>query len=241
MLSYADLLALSHAPDEAALNARLVAAVAELGFGLSAGSLIRGRLASGRAAVHSFGNPPVGFIEASRSLNVGLRDPLLTSLLARPGCVTYDQDFYVKGGAAEMWDNQEPFGYREGMAISLHEPGHAEVFSFGVDSHAPLPTDLKSRRQLEGSLRVIGLHVQTALLRLHTPVPAPDLDALNPGEVRALQWAADGQAYWLRGEQLVVSNPGLVHAQRSAVGKLGERNGLAAVLRAIDGGLIEKP
>lgn len=239
MLSYADLLALGQSPDDATLNARLVAAVGALGYGISAGTLIRGRLASGRAAVHSFGNPPSGFIEASKSLDVGLRDPLLTAMLGRPGCFTYDQSFYVSAGAAELWEHQAPFGYREGMAISLHAPAHAEVFSFGVDSADPLPVHVKARSQLEGSLRVIGLHIQAAMQRLHTPMPAADLGTLDGAEVAALKWAADGQAYWLRGEQLVVSRPGVVQAQRSAVRKLKASSGPAAVLQAIEGGLLD--
>jgi hypothetical protein len=239
MLNYQDLLDIGLSPDAETLQARLVAAVEQLGFGISAGTLIRGRLASRKASVHSFGNPPAGFIEASRSLDVGLRDPLLTALLARPGCFTYDQAFYVSAGAAELWEHQAPFGYREGMAISLHEPAHAEVFSFGVDSHSPLPKDPNARLQLEGALRVIGLNIQAAVQRLFTPTPGADLNALDSGEVAALKWAADGQAYWLRGDRLVVSNPGLASAQRSAVKKLG-RTGPAALLRAIDGGLIDR-
>lgn len=239
MLNYQDLLDLGLSPDLDTLQARLVSAVGQLGFGISAGALIRGRLASRKASVHSFGNPPAGFVEASKSLEVGLRDPLLTAMLAGPGCFAYDQDFYAQAGAGELWEHQAPFGYRAGLAMSIHEPAHAEVFFFGVDSPDPLPRDAAALAQLSGSLQVIGLNIQAAVQRLYTPVLDADLNALNGEEVAALKWAADGQAYWLRGDRLVVSNPGLVKAQRSAVKKLGESKGQAALLKAIKGGLID--
>jgi hypothetical protein len=239
VLSYQDLLDIGLSPDAETLQARLVAAVQHLGFGLSGGTLIRGRLASRKASVHGFGNPPAGFIEASRSLDVGLRDPLLTAMQARQGCYVYDQAFYAAAGAGELWEHQAPFGYRHGMAISLHEFSHAELFCFGVDSMDPIPVDRVERMKLEGALRVIALHAHSAAKRLHTPAPEVDLNALDSEEVEALRWAADAQVVWKRGDKIVYSNPNRARAQRTAADKLKATSGPMAVLRAIEGGLID--
>ncbi|RZJ12175.1 MAG: hypothetical protein EOP39_04255 [Rubrivivax sp.] len=240
MLAYSDLLDIGLSPDAETLQARLVAAAGQLGFGLSAGALIRGRLASRKASVHSFGNPPAGFVEASKSLDVGLKDPLLTSMMAGPGVFTYDQSFYTAAGAGELWENQSPFGYRSGMAVAMHEPSHAEVFFFGVDGPDALPFDSDARIRLEGGLRVLALHAHAASKRLHTPAPDVDLNALDSEEVTALKWAADSQAFWLHEGRFVVSSPGRVKAQRRAQAKLRAASGAEAVLRAIDGGLIDR-
>lgn len=238
MLDYQRIVDVGLATDAEALQARLVAAAAAMGFGLSAGALIRGRLASRSASVHSFGNPPAGFVEASKSLDVGLRDPLLTAMMASPGLFTYDRVFYETQGAGELWDNQAPFGYRAGMAVAAHEPSHAEVFFFGVDGPDSLPPSPAGRFGLEGSLRLLALHAHEAAKRLWTAPPAVDLNAVTAEEVSALKWARDGVCVWVTGDKLVYSNPGLVKAQRTAAQKLGT-NGAGALLRAIEGGLLD--
>jgi hypothetical protein len=45
---------------------------------------------------------------------------------------------------------------------------------------------------------------------------------------------------WQTGGKLVYSNPGRAQAQRSAARKLGARTGAQTVLRAIEGGLIDR-
>lgn len=241
MLTYQHFLDVGLAPDVDALQASLVAAVEAMGFGLLGGTLIRGRLSSGKAMVRALGVPPAGFLEASRSLDVGLRDPLLTAMQARPGCFTYDQAFYVDAGAGDLWDHQAAFGYRAGMAVAVHEYSHLELFSLGVDGPDPLPTDPAARLTLEANVRLLAAHAHDAAKRLWTPPPpAVDPGRLTGGELDGLRWARDGVAVWVTGDKLVYSNPGLAQQQRSAARKLGGGSGPAAVLRAIDGGLLDR-
>lgn len=239
MLTYQDMLDIGKAPDAAALQSRLVAASAQLGFGLSGGTLIRGLLGSGKETVHALGNPPNGFAEAQRSLDLGLRDPLLTAMRASEGCHVYDEAFYIRAGERDLWDLLDCFGYRHGMAISIHEHSHLEMFSFGVDGPDALPSTPGARLELEGSLRLMALHAHAAAQRLWTPPPAVELGAVTAKEVEALRWAMDGVSVWHTGNLLVYSNPGLARAQQSAARKLGARTGPQAVLRAIEGGLID--
>lgn len=238
MLAYQQIIEVGLSPDHETLQRRLVAASAALGFGLCGGTFIRGSLASGKAMVKAVGNTPAGFLEASRSLDTGLRDPLLTAMLGAPGCFTYDQLLYTGAGAADLWDNQAAFGYRAGMAVALHEAAHLEMFSFGVDGPDELPKGASALFGLEGQLRMLALHAHEAAKRLWTAPPRADLNAITAEEAGALKWARDGVCVWVTGDKLVYSNPGLVQAQRSAARKLGG-GGPAAVLRAIKGGLID--
>lgn len=239
MLSYQHLLDVGQAPDVDALQARLAAAVEAMGFGLSGGTLIRGRLSSGKATVHALGVPPAGFLEASRSLDVGLRDPLLTAMQAEQGCFTYDQAFYVKAGAGDLWDHQAAFGYRHGLAVSLHEFSHVEIFSFGVDGPDALPAAPAARLELEANVRLLALHAHEAAKRLWTPAPAVDLNSVGKPELEALRWAVDATVCHFTRGKVVISHPGRTEAMRSAARKLGATNRVQTVLRAIEGGLIE--
>lgn len=233
-MQHQDLLDIGLSPDPATLQARMIAAARHLGFGITGGALIRGRLQSRKASVHSFGNPPDGFAAASRSLDIGIADPLMQAMQAQPGCYVYDQAFYVQAGAGELWELQSPFGYCHGMAISIHEPSHAETFCFGVDGPDAIPSDRSARLKLEGALRLIGLYAHAASKRLHTPPPSVDLNTVETDEVEALKWAVDGKAVWLNGDKVVYTN--LEQAAR----KLGASTTPQAVLRAIEAGLIPR-
>lgn len=233
MLSYRDLLDIGLSPDEATLQAHLEAIAGRLGFGLYGGTLIRGRLSSGKANVHGFGNPPAAYLASFRSQDIGKRDALLTAMLAKEGCHVYDQAFYENAGAGDIWDNQAAFGYRSGMAISLHEHSHQEMFSFGVDSPDALPSSPTARAELGAALRLVALHAQEAALRLFTPAATLDPGQVAPPELEALRWAVDAQVVWKKGDVTVVSNPGMTKRSTSAAAAP------RVVLRAIKGGLID--
>lgn len=63
MLRQDQILSIGLAPDLAALRAGLAGAAADLGYGLCSAALIRGRLVSGKAAVHSLTTAPAAFVE----------------------------------------------------------------------------------------------------------------------------------------------------------------------------------
>lgn len=239
MLTFDDLLDIGTAPDVASFERLLVRAAGELGYGLMSGLLVRGRFASGRAAVRPFGNPPEAYVEQSLALDIAVRDPLLTQLLARPGVLAYDQRFYVDGQAPELWDVQAAFGYCEGMGVSLHERSHAEVFAFGVDG-AAMPTDAEARLRLEADLRLLAAHAQPAARRLFFPETTRPVEGLAPLETEALKWAADGVSVWIAGDKMRIANRGVEQLLAAAQRKLGAASREGAVLRAIEGGLIER-
>jgi DNA-binding CsgD family transcriptional regulator len=86
---------------------------------------------------------------------------------------------------------------------------------------------------------LICAHAQAAAQRLYFPVAgaAPTLDKQ---EAEALQWAADGVSVWVTGDKMRISNHGVDQLLAAAQRKLGAPTRPAAVLRAIEGGLIER-
>lgn len=235
MLDYRNLVDLGLAPDIATLTARTVASAEALGFGLCSGVLIRGRFGSAAATIQSFGNPPAAFLESSKSLDDGLRDPLLARLLAKPGHASYGQALYVQAGVVDLWDCQAEHGYRNGLSCSAHHPNVGEAFLFGVDSPDALPTNPGSLLELQAGLQMIAIHAESALRRLVSTSAQVEFD---PNERAAVQ-TVGATIYSQRGNQFLIERLGAPQFA-SAAKKLRARGATDVVLRAIDGGLIDR-
>ena len=236
MLDHQALLELGLAPDIATLTRRTVALAERMGFGLASGVLVRGRMGTPSASLHAFGNPPQGYADSMYSVGDGLRDPLLAQLMQRPGHAAYDQALYVRAGVADLWDCQAVYGFRAGLAVSLHQPTHAEAFLLGVDGLDTVPEGTQ-RLRLQAALQMVALHAQAAACRIFATkasAPAPELD--RPERI-ALQ-AAGATVLARRGPLVSVSTVG-APPLASAVRKLGARSMTDAVLRGIEGGLIQ--
>lgn len=237
MLSLQQLQDLGLASDLDSLNRHLVAAAEQLGFGLASAVLIRGSLHSGRAWVKSIGNTPAGFLEAQHSLDDTLRDPVMTALRSDVQPVVYDQGTYVEAGVADLWDAQAPFDYRCGVACSVHAPGHS--FMLGIDRSSPVPTEPVERMRLVASTLMLTVHAQDAMQRLLTPEPAGVPVALDAPELETLRWAKDGFTAQRIGDLMLITSANVQRHQRSAARKLGASSVSGAVLRCIQGGLID--
>lgn len=238
MLSSQDLIDIGLARDLQVLTERVVAAAGNLGYGLVSGVLVRGRFGSESAVLTSFGNPPEAFLESSKSLDEGLRDPLLAQLLSRPGHVSYDQDFYARSGAADLWDCQAAYGYKSGLSLALHAPSHGEAFLFGIDGPSALPSRAEDQLRLRAVLQTLALHAQAAVVRLATPGLPPVAPELDAREVSALGRAA-AVVYSKRGGLVQVAGQPDPDLKRAAT-KLGTSSASRAILRAIEVGLIQR-
>jgi LuxR family quorum-sensing transcriptional regulator LasR/LuxR family quorum-sensing system transcriptional regulator CciR len=238
MLSQQQLLDLGLSPDVDTLRSRLTSAAHELGFGLFSAVLIRGAMGSANAWMLGVGNTPDAYVVAQQSLSDALRDPVIRALRSNIVPVLYDQSTYVEAGAVDLWDLQASFGYRCGVACSVHEPSHLEQFLLGFDRPDALPIDPVVRMRLQAAVQMVTLHAQSALQRISTPTPAgsPVLDA---GELESLRWAKDGYTAWQVGQRMVISQPEVARRQRSAARKLGASSVQGAVLTCIQGGLID--
>jgi DNA-binding CsgD family transcriptional regulator len=238
MLPLQQLQDLGLSPDLSTLRRRLEEASNALGFGLFTAMLIRGALGKPSASIDVIANPTAGFVDAMNDLGDALRDPVTTALRTGAMPVVYDQSTYCQAGVMDLWDAQAPFGYRCGIACSTHEPSHLESFMFGVDRPDALPTDLVGRMRLTGAVQMLTLHAQAAMQRIFTPAPsgAPVLDDV---ELECLKWARDGYTVQKVSDRLVISSVEVRHRQRSAVRKTGASSLQGAVLRCIQGGLID--
>jgi hypothetical protein len=237
MLPLQQLIDLGLAENHDSLQQRLERAAADLGFGRFSAVLIRGALGSENAWLAGIGNTPQEYSAAMNSLDDTLRDPVMTALRSSIAPVQYDQALYVGAGAADLWDLQAPYGYRCGVACTVHEASRLEQFMLGIDGDA-LPKDLVGRISLTAAVQILTVYAQSAMQRIHTPAPSGS-PVLEDDELEPLRWAKDAYTVHQIGDKLAISS---VHVQRKlqeAAGKLGVSSVPAAVLRCIEGGLID--
>ncbi len=238
MLPLQQLIDLGLAEDRDSLRRQLARAAADLGFGLFSAVLIRGALGSKNAWLAGVGNPPTAYLEAQYSLDDTLRDPVMSSLRSKIAPVLYDQTLYVDGSAADLWDLQAAYGYRCGVACTVHEASHLEQFMFGVDRPDALPMDLVGRISLTAAMQLLTVYAHSAMQRIFTPAPSGS-PVLDDDELEPLRWAKDAYTVQQIGDKLLISSVHVQHKLRQATKKLGVSSVPAAVLRCIEGGLID--
>jgi DNA-binding CsgD family transcriptional regulator len=186
----------------------------------------------------SIGNTPLGWEESWVSVQEGKRDPVLSRLKRMNVPFAYDQDFYVREGAGDLWEQQARFGYRTGIAVALHLQDHKHFF-LGVDRDKDLPVDREEVTTLLASLQLLAVHAQDAALRLLTVQhAAPEPPRLTAREVEILRWTREGKSAWAVGEILAVSENTINFHVRNAARKLNASSKHQAVLKAMSFGLM---
>jgi DNA-binding CsgD family transcriptional regulator len=235
----------SQARNEAAMVAGLERFANALGFGLFNAVKIQKRPGHPSSVV-SWDNYPLAFLHMAHDPVAGARDTVvaLTKRLAVP--FSYDQQTYVDDGAADLWEEQAPFGYHTGIAVALHMPGN-KVFTLGFDREAPLPRSARQMNALYASLMLMAVHANEGFQRIASPAlhsfatpPQPSLEplSLTPRENQVLQRAIGGKTSAQIADALRVSERTVNFHAGNAMAKLGCASRMQACLKAVRLGLI---
>lgn len=165
-------------------------------------------------------------------------DPLM-SMLRRTGLpVMYDQAFYVKAGAAQLWENAAPYGYRTGISVSLRLSTHLQ-FVLGLDRERALPRNGDRVTRMLADLQMLAVHSQDAAQRFLVPTTAaPSTPSLSPRELEVLRWTREGKTAWEAGQLMSISEPTVKYHLKNILVKLDATSKHVAVLKAISMGLI---
>jgi DNA-binding CsgD family transcriptional regulator len=183
-------------------------------------------------------NTPPAYAERSVDRSLGRRDPVSQHCKRKSVPIIWDQDTYVSGGAADLWDHQASYGYCTGIAMALHMP-EGRHFMLGVDRDQALPNDPAELQRVVADLQLFTVHAQEAATRLLLPAAQqPDCPALTPRELEALRWTMEGKTAWEVGAILGISERTAVLHVNNAMHKLGCVNKHQAVLKALRLGLI---
>jgi DNA-binding CsgD family transcriptional regulator len=239
------LIAISEARDLAELEQRLIEAAQGMDFGIVSAAMAV--TVPGEATrFQMIGNTPQSFVEASRRQAATARDPVMQRLKMSHVPFWYDQRFYLKGGAADLYEEQLPHGYRTGVAMAMHLSG-GRHFLLGMDRDTALPCDEAALMRLIADMHLVTVYAQEAAARLMLPaakapggaaaVPKPTV-RLTPRELEVLNWTREGKSAWAVGQILSMSEATVNFHLRNVMGKLGVSNKHVALLRAAALGLI---
>jgi DNA-binding CsgD family transcriptional regulator len=192
----------------------------------------------GRSDLILVDNTPQSFTDLYRDPGSGRRDPVLQHCKRQTVPIIWNQKTYVGSGAADLWEQQAPFGYRTGIAMALHLP-EGKHFWLGVDRDQDLPEDPGELQRLVADLQLFAVHAQDAALRLLVPAEdQPERPSLTPRELESLRWTMEGKTAWEVGAVLGISERTAVLHVNNAMHKLGCVNKHQAVLKALRLGLI---
>jgi DNA-binding CsgD family transcriptional regulator len=237
-MRYQRFLDVSQASDLRAFKRNLIEFGEELGFGLMSASLIT-EMPDKTRVFEMVHNSPVAFAEnVTLNEDDARRDPVLQRLKNVSVPFVYDQSAYVNAGAGDLWEQQAVFGYKTGIAVSLHIP-NGRHFMLGFDRLDPLPSRDEELTRMLADLQLAAVHAQDAATRLLRPAPAlQDAPTLTKRELEILKWTAAGKTAGETAQILCISSWTVTYYMRSILTKLNATNKHKAVLNAMALGII---
>lgn len=229
----------SQAEDFTSFRQGLIAFANDMDFGLVAGVLaIEHRVPVAATEYVSVSNTPTAFLEAFDDAANAKRDPVHRHLMLKAAPLVYDQALYVRAGAGDLWEKQAPFGYKSGVAVSVHMPG-CRRFLLGVDREEALPQDPLKLNRMIADLQLLAVHAQDAAARLlvSRTVAVPHL-RLSPRQLEILKLTKEGKSAWVVGNLLGISENTVNYHMKQLFKVLDVANKPRAVLKAMELGLL---
>ena len=228
------LLDLSQAADGDSFQRQLVELANDMEFGLVS-ALVVTDMPDGPAQLVRLGNTPSAYLESYKDTGSYSRDPVMQRLKTLSVPVMYDQKFYVCEQAADLWEEQAAFGYRNGISVALHLPGQRH-FVLGLDREAALPRSEEKLMRMLGDLQLLVVHAQETALRLYGK-PKTHV-SLSAKEQLILRMTMQGKSAKVIGAEIHSAEATInFHLQNVRV-KLGVTSKHQAVLKARSLGLI---
>ena len=184
-------------------------------------------------------NVPEAYAAVHTNADASRRDPILRHLKRQSVPILWNQQTFVQSGAADLWEEQAPYGFRTGIAMALHLPD-GNHFLLGVDRDQPLPADQEELTRIVAHLQLFAVHAQDAAFRvLVSPENRPETPNLTPRELEVLRWTMEGKTAWEVGTILGISERTAVMHLSNATHKLGCTTKHQAVVKALRLGLID--
>ena len=225
----------SQAADLTSFRQGLIDFAHDMDFGLIAGVLaVEHRGPRTKTEYFSVSNTPTAFMEAFRDADNAKRDPVHRHVMHNATPLIYDQGLYVGAGAGDLWEMQAPFGYKTGLAVSVHMPGYRR-FLLGVDRDKALPRDPAKLNRMLADLQLLAVHAQDAAARL---LAAREIPKLLPRQMEILRLSMEGKSAWVMGNILGITENTVNYHMKQLFKQLDVSTKQAAVLKAMELGLI---
>lgn len=210
--------AIAEAKDRGALYSALQSLAYELDFErFSLITRVDGER-GGRTQVSSLANTPEAFIAEATDPDISMMDPVYRHIVGSNRPLVYTQKTYVDGGAADLWDRQAPYGYKNGISAALSLRGARLIF--GLDRPDVLPNN-------DTALVLLVTTVTSALVYAHDSVeilaggPPGAAPGLTKQQEAILQLIAEGKSNSVIGELVGLTTHGVNYHVRRIFEKLG--------------------
>jgi DNA-binding CsgD family transcriptional regulator len=232
-----DYLSVLEAKDQAQFQSVVIRFAQQLGFEKVAAMVAVDRpgIAPEFTSVH---NAPMAWERAIEDLEMARRDPVMQHCRRNTMPIIWTQKTYVEKGLVDLWDAQAEFGYRNGIAMSLHLP-EGRHFTIGVEREQTLPMDRGELTRMVADLQLFAVHAQdTAMRVLVSEALQPERPSITPREMEVLRWTMDGKTAKEVGDLMNITERTAIQHLQNAMRKLDCNSKHQAVLKALRLGLI---
>jgi DNA-binding CsgD family transcriptional regulator len=208
-----------------------------LGFDRVVATMVSDRRA-GEPEFISINNVPAEYLAYFDDQARATRDPVAQHCKRSAVPIVWSQDTYTQVDLGDLWEEQAPFGFANGIGLALHLP-HGRHFMFGVNRQCPLPLDTQEVTRAVADVQLFAVHACEAATRLIRFGRAhSDTVPLTAREVECLRWTMEGKTAWEVGRILGITERTAVFHVNSAAHKLDCASKHQAVIKAMRLGLI---
>ena len=228
-----------HSTSVADFTRQIVAFIQDLGFSTFGAMVVTDHSPTLRE-FQIVNNAPEAYLETFRDRRYTIIDPVLQHCKHSSSPFVWSKRDYSTSLTRPLWEGQEPFGYRSGLAIGMHF-ARGKHFVFGANWAKDRCEDVPHFKAIAEDLLSFAEHAQAAAFELALPTP---LDQKNAGslakvELEALRRTMDGMTSWEVADRMSISERHVTLMLQRAMQKLGCSSKYEAALRAIRLGLIE--
>lgn len=185
-------------------------------------------------------NAPAAYLtEFSDSGHAGI-DPVSQYCKRSDAPLVWDRRNYAHPELQALWQRQEPFGYRSGLAVAMHA-SRGRHFMFGVNCDKDRCDQVPHFRTVAEDFLSFAEHAQAAAFELARPSRLDPKNTLSLAsrELEAIRWTMDGMNSWEVADRMSISERHATLLLRRAMQKLGCATKYECGLAAIRLGLIE--
>ena len=228
-----------HATSVRDFKNQIVSFVHELGFS-TFGTMVVTDHSPTLREIQLLHNAPEAYAETFRDRDMTIIDPVLQHCKHSSSPIVWDRSNYASAELEPLWEGQEPFGYRSGLAIGMHFP-RGRHFVFGANWDADRCSAVPNFKAIAEDLLAFAQHAQAAAFEFALPTE-PDQSnswSIAKTELEALRWSMDGLTTWEAANRMSISERHVTLLIRNVLTKLGCSSTYQAGLRAIRLGLIQ--
>lgn len=228
-----------HATSVKDLTRQMVAFVQDLGFSTFGAMVVTDHSPTLRE-FQVLNNAPEAYLDTFRDRRYTVIDPVLQHCKHSSAPFVWGRRDYSDPLIRPLWEGQEPFGYRSGLAVGMHF-ARGRHFVFGANWARDRCEDAPHFKAIAEDLLSFAEHAQAAAFELALPskLDSGNCWSLAGSELEALRWTMDGMTSWEVAGRMSISERHVTLLLRRAMQKLGCSSKYETGLRAIRLGLIE--